>query len=151
MSKNVTSGVISLICKFNTIATNMVNKRTLLEIEPWGTPNNKFKHFLKLDPFLFFLFQFSSYAENQWGLPLPKMLTSEKIVFETNFTNFAIWRKCHVLFLVYSNFYILNHSVNLDYVIRQLTHEVEYIFRMHFLNHKSFGYETCPTNRYKHG
>ena len=41
-----------------------------------------------------------------------KMITSKNIIFESQFTNFDSSQKRHVLFFSYSNFDILNHSIN---------------------------------------
>ena len=45
-------------------AINIKNKRGP-KIEPYGTPNNIFKHSLKVDPILVFGFQFLRYAETK--------------------------------------------------------------------------------------
>ena len=60
MSKNMVSG--AFIIQIKKSAINIRNKRGP-RIKPCGTPNNIFKHSLKMDPIFVSCFRFLRYAE----------------------------------------------------------------------------------------
>ena len=75
-----------------------------------------------------------------------KMKSFENILFQAQFTNIFALCKSHVLFLRYSSFYILNHSVNFENrdVIMIDSLQGRVLFSVHLLNSELFGHETRP-------
>ena len=81
------------------------------------------------------------------------MTTFENVVFEVQIKIFFISWKSHGLFLSYSIFHILNHSIKFENrdVVTIIDTLGGIYFRIYLLNRTSFAHETRPTNIYSHG
>ena len=76
------------------------------------------------------------------------MITSENIVLQTQFKNFSISWKSHVLFVRYSICYFSNNFINFESC--DVAMNIIIRGKVCLLNQMSFGYESRSTDRYSH-